>query len=134
MRYTAFKKRYEERPLKFEAMKQVSALIPIFEDNVLFILRVRGIKQKTFRKWMRNSGIGASRYLFKKRGDDYYPIINLADWQAIANHLRVPLKKLMHEKISSKWQETASLTEQEEIKKISQKAAGSDFYKNRLNS
>lgn len=132
MRYTSIKKRYEQRPQKYEAMKQVSALIPVFEKNILFALRARAIKQKDFRSWLRRSGIGASRYLFRKRGQDYYPIINLADWQAIANYLRVPLKSLIYEDLASKWPGTANLTEREEIVKVASKTAGSEIYKNRL--
>lgn len=132
MRYVSGKKRYEEKPAKFEAMKQVSALIPLFESNVLFALEARGLTPKEFKKWMRRSGIQSYRYLFRPRPAEYYPIINLSDWQAISNYLRIPLKRLIYEDLKQKWQETAALTKDEKIKRIASTPAGSDKYKNRL--
>jgi len=132
VKYKYYRDRWDEKPAKFEAMMQVSALIPVFEKNILFILQVRGMKQTQFRRWMRHSKIAAFRYLFRERDHNRYPIIDLADWKAICNHLKVDLRDMMFSELAEKWPKTAEITNRAEVKKKSLQATGSSTYKNTL--
>lgn len=132
MKYKYYRDRWDEKPAKFEAMMQVSSLIPIFEQNILFILQTRGVKQTKFNTWMRRAKLGAARYLFKDRDNNRYPIIDLADWRAICNWLKVDLKDMMFSELAEDWPKTADITKREELKKKARETTGSKTYENSI--
>ena len=93
---------WQTSPAKMQQLEVQENYIRQIENNLLFVLKVRGSNKTKFVKWMRDNKVNASRYLFKQRGF-FLPFVTLIDVLMISRYLEIDAQKLIFEDFNEKY-------------------------------